>query len=114
MTRPQAERLAWMAGGTGLVGTAIEWIVTPTTFPHAWLAALATWLGWPLGCMGLLLIHALTGGRWGHATRPQLVAGMITLLLLLPALIPLINVLPVLYSWLRPDVAAHLNNEFYL
>ena len=64
------------------------------TFPHAWLAALTAWLGWPLGCMGLLLIHALTGGRWGYAMRPQLVAGMSTLLLLLPALIPLLMVLP--------------------
>src|ERR1700726_3013960 len=37
----------------------------------------------------------------GSCDQAQLVAGMITLLLLLPALIPLINVLPVLYSWLR-------------
>ena len=114
MTRLKAERIAWIAGGAGLVGTAIGSIVAPAALPHAWLAAVATWLGWPLGCMGLLLIHALTGGRWGHATKPQLVAGMITLLLLPPALIPLMNVLPALYSWVRPDVAAHLDNGFYL
>ena len=114
MTRHQAERMAWMAGGAGLVGAAIGWIVAPAAFPHAWLAAVTAWLGWPLGCMGLLLIHALTGGRWGYATRPQLVAGMITLLLLPPALIPLMTVLPALYPWLRPDVAAHLDNRFYL
>ena len=64
--------------------------------------------------MGLLLIHALTGGRWGYAIRPQLVAGMSTLLLLLPALIPLLIVLPTLYPWARPDAAAHLANRFYL
>ena len=64
--------------------------------------------------MGLLLIHALTGGRWGEAIRPQLVAGMITLPLLLPALIPLLFVLPALYPWARPDAAAHLDNRFYL
>ena len=34
-------------------------------FPHAWLAAVTVWMGWPLGSMALLLIHALTGGRWG-------------------------------------------------
>ena len=51
---------------------------------------------------------------WGHATRTQLVAGMSTLILLPLALIPLIIVLPHLYSWLRPDVATHLANSFYL
>ena len=114
MTRLEAERIAWIAGGAGLVGTAIESIVAPAAFPHAWLAALTAWLGWPLGCIGLLLIHALTGGRWGYAIRPQLVAGMRTMLLLLPAVIPLLIVLRTLYPWARPDVAAHLGNRFYL
>ena len=112
MTRRHAERTAWAAGGVGLIGAAIGWIIAPAEFPHAWLAALTVWLGWPIGCIGLLLIHALTGGRWGHALRPQLVAGMITLLLLLPALIPLLIVLPTLYPWARPGV--HLDNRFYL
>lgn len=114
MTRGQAERVAWIAGGAGLAGTAIGSIFAPAALPHAWLAALATWLGWPLGCMGLILIHALTGGEWGHVTRPQLVAGMATLVLLLPALIPFLFVLTSLYPWLNPDVAARLDNRFYL
>ena len=71
-------------------------------------------MGWPLGCMGLLLIHALTGGRWGEAIRPQLVAGMVTLPLLLPALIPLMTMLAALYPWVRADAALHLDNRFYL
>jgi hypothetical protein len=114
MTRHQAERAAWMAGITGLLGAAIGWLFAPAAFPHAWLAALTAWLGWPVGCMGLLLIHALTGGRWGYATRPQLVAGMTTLALLPFALIPLMLLLPALYPWLRPEVATHLANRFYL
>ncbi|HUI22306.1 MAG TPA: hypothetical protein VLZ74_14835 [Methylocella sp.] len=114
MTRRRAERIAWIIGGIGLAGASASTILAPVAFPHAWLAALTTWLGWPLGCMGLLLVHALTGGQWGHATRPQLVAGMTSLVLLPPALIPLIMVLPALYPWLRPEVAAHLSNGFYL
>ena len=112
MTRRQAERWVWVAAGVGLAGAAIGWIVAPTEFPHAWLAAMTVWLGWPLGCMGLILVHALTGGRWGHALRPQLVAGMISLVLLLPALIPLLMVLPALYPWAR--AGAHLENRLYL
>jgi hypothetical protein len=114
MTRSRAELIAWLVGGAGLIGTAAGSIIAPAVFPYAWLAAFTTWLSWPLGCMGLLMIHALTGGKWGYAIRPQLVAGMTTLLLLLPALVPLIIVAPALYSWLRPGVSAHLSNGFYL
>jgi hypothetical protein len=114
MTWRQAERTAWVVGILGVIGALIGWIVVPTAFPHAWLAALTVWMGWPVGCMGLLLVHALTGGRWGYAIRPQLIAGMLTLPLLLPALIPLLIQLPALYPWMHPDVAAHLDNRFYL
>jgi len=114
MTGKQAEQAAWAVGGIGLAGAALGWIIAPAEFPHAWLAALTAWLGWPLGCMGLLLIHALTGGRWGHALRPQLAAGMITLPLLLPALVPFVIALPALYSWARPGNTARLHNQLYL
>jgi hypothetical protein len=114
MTRRQAELVAWTVGGVGLVATVVGWIVAPSAFPHAWLAAVTVWMGWPLGCMGLLLIHALTGGRWGEAIQPQLIAGMVTLPLLLPALIPLMTMLAALYPWARADAALHLDNRFYL
>ncbi|MBO0732879.1 MAG: hypothetical protein J2P49_00880 [Methylocapsa sp.] len=112
--RPWAELLAWLAAAAGLVGTGILAYFVPSAFPHAWLAAYTTWAGWPLGCIGLLLIHALTGGDWGYATRIQLLAGASTLALLPLGIIPLIFVARDLYPWLRPDIAAHLNNTFYL
>jgi hypothetical protein len=114
MTAQRAERSAWVAGGVGLLGSAVVWVVSPAVFPHAWLAAVTFWLGWPLGSMALLFIHALTGGRWGHAIRPQLASGVATLPLLLPALLPLLFVLHALYPWMHPDVAARLDNRFYL
>ena len=114
MTRRKAERLAWFVGGVGLLATVVGWVVAPSAFPHAWLAAVTVWMGWPLGGMGLLLIHALTGGRWGEAIQPQLIAGMVTLPLLLPALLPLMTVLAALYPWVRTDTALHLDNRFYL
>lgn len=114
MTREQAEGMAWVAGGIGVFGVAVGAILAPAAFPHAWLAALTTWLGWPLGCMGLLLVHALTGGRWGYAIRPQLIAGMNTVWLLLPMAIPWLIALPALYPWIQPDIAAQLANRFYL
>jgi hypothetical protein len=107
-------RLAWIVGGVGLLASAIGAIVQPRAFAFAWLAAFMTWLGWPLGCLALLLVHALTGGRWGVATRPAFVQGIRVLPLLLPAVVPLLFVLPDLYPWLRAGESAHLDNGFYL
>ncbi len=114
MTRRDTERGCWIAGAVGVVGVAIGWIVASASFPHAWLAALACWIGWPLGSLALLLIHALTGGRWGWAIRPQLVAGLATLPLVVPFVIPLLFVLQALYPWSRPGAQPHLHNAFYL
>jgi hypothetical protein len=109
-----ASRLAWIIGGVGLLASLVGAVLQPDAFAFAWLAALTTWLRWPLGCLALLLVHALTGGRWGVATRGRFVQGVRALPLLLPALIPLLFVLPDLYPWLRASESAHLDNGFYL
>ena len=114
MTRAGAERApgssaAWACSVLPSAGD-----LAPAQFPHAWLAAVTVWIGWPLGSMALIFIHALTGGRWGWAIRPQLGAGIATLPLCMPALLPLLFVLHALYPWMHADVAAHLDNRFYL
>jgi hypothetical protein len=109
-----AVRLAWMVGGAGLLASLIGAMVQPEAFAFAWLAALTTWLRWPLGCLALLLVHALTGGSWGVSVRPGFVQGVRALPLLLPAVIPLLFVLPELYPWLRAGESARLDNGFYL
>ena len=114
MTARVAERIAWLVGCVGVLSSVLTWLVAPTVFPHAWLAALTCWLGWPLGSMALVFIHALTGGRWGGAVRPQLASAIATMPLVLPALLPLMLVLPTLYPWMRPEAAAGLGNRFYL
>lgn len=109
-----AERSAWLIGLAGLIGCGIAWGLAPRQFPYAWLAAMTCFLAWPLGSLALLFIHALTGGRWGYAIRPQLSAGIATLPLLLPGLLPLPFVAQALYPWMNPQIAAHLANRFYL
>jgi hypothetical protein len=110
----RAERSAWIVGGLGLAGSAIGWGFARTEFAHAWLAALTGWVGWPLGSLALVFIHALTGGRWGFAIRRQLATGIATLPLVIPAMLPVLFALHTLYPWMHPDVAAHLSNRFYL
>jgi hypothetical protein len=114
MIQERAEQVAWAVGAIGLALALLGWLLEPVVFSHAWLAALSSWIGWPLGCIALLLAHTLTGGRWGDTIRPQLLAGIGTLPLLVPALLPMVFVLPVLYPWWHPDTALHLDNGFYL
>lgn len=114
MTRRQAQHAAWIACGLGLVGAILGWSTAAASFPYAWLAALVTWMGWPLGCLMLILVHALTGGRWGYALRPYLVAGASSLWLLILVAVPWVLCTPSLYPWLHPEAAAHLANGFYL
>jgi hypothetical protein len=114
MIRDRLERTAWIIGGIALLVSMLGWATQPDGFAFAWLAALTAWIGWPLGCLALLLTHALTGGRWGETIRPQLLAGIATLPLLLPAILPIVFLMHHLYPWLRPDEAAKLTNHFYL
>jgi hypothetical protein len=110
----RAETSAWLLAFAGIVGSAIGWALRPAEFPHAWLAALTFWIGWPIGSLALIFVHALTGGRWGYAIRPELATGVATLFLVVPLGIPLLFVLPKLYPWMHPEIAAYLDNRFYL
>jgi hypothetical protein len=110
----RAERNTFILGATGLAASGIGWITMPAEFPHAWLAAFTCWLAWSLGSLGLLLIHALTGGRWGYLVRRPLAAGVTTLPLLLPLLVPVLVAGRRLYPWMTPHVAAQLDNGLYL
>jgi len=112
MTRREA--VAWSLGLLGVFGSALGWVLAPARFHYAWLAALFVWVGWPLGSMATLFVHALTGGRWGFAIRPALLAGICTLPLLLLAMIPYLFSLHALYPWLQPKISAGLANHFYL
>jgi hypothetical protein len=93
--------------------TATLWRLHPTAFPHAWLTALFAWLGIPLGCMALIFIHALSGGAWGDALRPHLVAGVRSLFLLPLFLVPFLLTVTRLYPWLAINTFT-LPNAFYL
>lgn len=108
----KAERTAWIIGWIGLLAVILGAFLQPDGFAFAWLSAATIWFRWPLGCLALLLVHALTGGRWGLPIRPWLLLGIGTLPLLLPAIVPILLLLPHLYPWTRAGV--DLDNHFYL
>ena len=107
-------RAAFIVGAAGLAVAALGWVSNAPRFYGGWLAAFTLLGAWPLGSMAILMVHSLTGGRWGDALRPALRTGVCALPLLLPAAFPLAGGLASLYAWARPGDAAHLANRFYL
>jgi hypothetical protein len=64
------------------------------------LLALAIWSGFPLGALGLRMIHALTGGQWGVAIETPIGFGVRLTLLASVAFILLAIMQDGIYSWM--------------
>jgi hypothetical protein len=75
----------------------------PVQFFRSYLFAFVFWMGLPLGCTAILMIHNMVGGTWGFPLRRPLESGTRTLPLMAVLVIPILFRLPVLYSWADPS-----------
>jgi len=99
-------------------------LVFPPSFFRAYLSATIFWLGIPVGCLALLMLHHLVGGRWGFMIQRVLEAAIQTVPLMALLFIPLFFGLSDLYPWARTEVvaadpllqqkAAYLNMPFFI
>jgi hypothetical protein len=71
-------------------------------FFRSYLVAYLFWLGIALGCLPIVMLYHLTGGRWGAAVRRLLESGMRTLPWMAILFLPLLPGIPSLYAWARP------------
>ena len=84
---------------------------------RGWMVASAIWSCAPIGSMTLLLIHRLTGGRWGFLAAPvlRLLAAMMPLVAI--AFVPVLAGLTEIYPWaatpshIKPDVTFWYLNQ---
>jgi hypothetical protein len=117
-------RYALIVGGTGL-GVSVVGIALfgKEQFFRSYLLGFVYWFGIAFGCLGIQMIHALTGGRWGMAARRPLYAASMTLPVLAALFVPILIGLPSLYPWARPEAvndhliqhkAAYLNVPFFI
>jgi hypothetical protein len=104
---------AALAGAIGYGGIALGWAMAPRNFGFGWLAALSVWIAWPLGAMALMLIHALTGGRWGKAIHQALAKGVRSVFLIPLFVVPYALTAQRLYPWLQAG-ATQFDNALYL
>ena len=96
-----------IAGGAGLALCLIGALFTRQQFFQSYLFAYVFWLGMALGCLGIVMLHNLSGGAWGVIIRRFLESGMMTLPLMALLFVPLLFGLPWLYEWARPQALAH-------
>ena len=104
LNRLQQRALA--AGAVGLIVSFIGIAFDPRQFFISYLFAYIFWLGLTLGCFGVAMMHHLTGGRWGFATRRFLEAGFMTLPAFVILFIPLCFGLREIYPWAQTNLAA--------
>lgn len=93
----------------GIIGVAagiFGWISAPKEFFHSYLMGYLLWLGIVLGSLSLLMIHHMTGGYWGWATRHIFESSSKTLPLLAVLVIPIIIGIPHLYLWANAQEVA--------
>jgi hypothetical protein len=101
--RPPPTRAAVIALAVGaalMAACAIVGVFAPRPFFQAYLFAFLFWWTASMGCLGLALLHNLTGGAWGTAIRPFLHAGMGTVALLVLLFVPLVFGFDRLYWWM--------------
>ena len=92
--------------GVGVVALAlciVAGLRSPTQFFRSYLLAFVFWMGLPLGCLAILMLHYLVGGTWGFPLRRLLESGAKTFWLMAVLVLPILFRLPVLYSWADPD-----------
>jgi hypothetical protein len=89
-----------------VIAVAGLFISGPGLFFQAYLFAFLFWLGISLGCLAILLLHFLTGSRWGLAIRRVIEAGAGSIWVVAVLFIPILIGLPFLYSWARPAEVA--------
>jgi hypothetical protein len=105
-TLHRLQRQAAVVGALLLAACLVAGVGNPAQFFQSYLEGYLFWLGVALGCLAVVMIHHLVGGRWGLPVRRLLEAGSRTLPLLAVLFLPFLLGMRTLYAWARPDVVA--------
>jgi hypothetical protein len=101
----------WMA--VILIVTAI---FNPKLAAAGWLVGFVFWAQILIGSLTLIMLHRLTGGRWGTLIAPVVDPAAAALPLLIVLAVPVFFAIPVLYPWqqqpgaIKPDVVSYYLN----
>jgi hypothetical protein len=117
------QRNSLLAGVAGVLLAVVAFLIDREQFLRSYLFAYLYWTGMALGCLAILLMHHVVGGKWGMLIRRLCEAGARTLPFMAVLLIPILLGMTVLYAWTRPEAAhdtsiqskaAYLNVPFFV
>ena len=117
------QRNSLYAGLTGVLLAIVACFLDRQQFLRSYLFAYLYWTGMALGCLAILLMHHVVGGRWGMLIRRLCEAGARTLPFMAILLIPILLGVSILYPWARPEAihdanvqskAMYLNVPFFI
>jgi hypothetical protein len=95
----RGERYGGIVAVLALIVLIAGFVFSPTKAYPSYLIGFLFWIGLTLGCLPLLMLHHLTGGKWGFPLRPFFYAGLATLPLMALLVVPLFFGLKHLYPW---------------
>lgn len=104
--RDSLQRNAFTVGFIALAVAIVEAFFNPQQFFHSYLLAYLFWVGLPLGCFAIVMLHHLVGGTWGFVIQRMLESGIRTFPLMALLFVPLLLGLSHIYPWARPETVA--------
>ncbi|HXG01548.1 MAG TPA: hypothetical protein VNL69_12200 [Bacteroidota bacterium] len=118
----QQRALVVAVGGSVLL--AIGAVVAQAEFFQSYLYAYVFWMALTLGCLGILILHHLVSGSWGHIVQRYAESAARTLPYMAVLFVPILLGMHHLYPWTNHEVAAanhvvekklgYLNVPFFL
>lgn len=96
------ERHGGRTAGVGIVVLAAAGaaaLFAPRAVLFGYLSAFVLWSGVPLGCVALLMLHHLGGGRWGASVRSLTETAAVTVPLVAVLFVPVALGMSYLYPW---------------
>jgi hypothetical protein len=120
----QYQRRFLLAGAAGAVLSLVGLVLDAAQFYQSYLTAYMLVLGISLGCLGLGMIHQLSGGAWGVVSRRLIGAASRVLPVLTLLFLPIVVGMHDLFHWTHADAVAadevlqhkrpYLNTPFFL
>ncbi|MFN8059793.1 MAG: hypothetical protein U0Q12_11600 [Vicinamibacterales bacterium] len=100
------QRFAFAAAGIGVVGLGAGFMMNAEAAAQSYLIGYIYWVGIALGCLGLMMVHHLSGGAWGLMIRRPLEAAVSTLPLLAVLFVPIVLGMGHIYEWSHAEEVA--------
>lgn len=116
------QRYALLAAAGGVVLCVAGLVASPERFFESYLLAFLFFTNISLGCLGLVMLHHMTSGKWSYSIQRFAEAGMRTLPLMALLFVPVVIGMSDLYPWMHADrigetagrKVLYLNQPFFL